>query len=443
MENGSSDTANLRPLIQQDNLFPKVTNGILTIKPTVCLISTGVPATNPRLVKEARALAEAGIEVHCVISSVPSVYRSFGTELLRHPSIHVTEVPMPSRLVYKCLRLRQMVFQHVGVLRTSSYAICSAIHPMTERFIHVTKSILADLYIGHTAAALPVAVISARVNSSLAGFDAEDFHSAETTHELSNRTCRWTEDCYLPQCDYITAASPLIASTYSNRYGVEVETILNLFPTSMSPAQPRHRRVKEPLRLYWFSQTIGPGRGLEELMAGISLAHADCVLSLRGNISAGYADILKKLALKYQIAPPQFLPPAHPDDMAILAAEHDVGLSLEQSLPRNRDLCLTNKLFCYLTAGIPQLVSQTTAQSSLNQQLGNAGRLIQLENPETIASAIDDLAPTENWIQAAKHATELGASIFSWEHESQKLTSKVMSLLEKAHSNQQTSPLAK
>ena len=39
-----------------------------------------------------------------------------------------------------------------------------------------------------------------------------------------------------------------------------------------------------------------------------------------------------------------------------------MGLSLEESRPRNRDLCLTNKVFVYLLAGIPQLLSHTAAQ---------------------------------------------------------------------------------
>jgi len=32
----------------------------------VCLVTTGQPACNPRLVKEADALAEAGFDVHVV-----------------------------------------------------------------------------------------------------------------------------------------------------------------------------------------------------------------------------------------------------------------------------------------------------------------------------------------------------------------------------------------
>src|SRR5260370_1251501 len=71
----------------------------------------------------------------------------------------------------------------------------------------------------------------------------------------------------LPQCCYVTAASPGIAGAYASKYGIPTPTsILNVFPLAERPLRFRETRPDGPLRLYWFSQTIGPGRGLENVI---------------------------------------------------------------------------------------------------------------------------------------------------------------------------------
>ena len=62
--------------------------------------------------------------------------------------------------------------------------------------------------------------------------------------------------------------------------------------------------------------------------------------------------------------------------MVRLAAAYDIGLSLETDVSENRRLCLTNKIFTYLLAGVPVLLSDTPAQRALAPDLGAAARLV-------------------------------------------------------------------
>ena len=95
--------------------------------------------------------------------------------------------------------------------------------------------------------------------------DLEDFHSAEREDSgagrLANALAERVERAVLPGAAFLTAASGSITSAYTAKYGVRPVTINNTWalPTKPPNVAPS---PGEGLRLYWFSQTIGPGRGL-------------------------------------------------------------------------------------------------------------------------------------------------------------------------------------
>ena len=67
------------------------------------------------------------------------------------------------------------------------------------------------------------------------------------------------------------------------------------------------------------------------------------------------------------------LPMASPDEMVRLAAAYDLGLSLETDVSENRRLCLTNKIFTYLLAGVPVVMSDTPAQRAARARSRRGG----------------------------------------------------------------------
>jgi hypothetical protein len=93
------------------------------------------------------------------------------------------------------------------------------------------------------------------------GLDLEDFHSAEQTGDgssLAHALAERIESDVLPKAAFLTAGSPMIADAYSAKYNVRPAPIHNTFSINFAAASTR----RGPLRLYWFSQTLGPGRGL-------------------------------------------------------------------------------------------------------------------------------------------------------------------------------------
>jgi glycosyltransferase involved in cell wall biosynthesis len=411
----------------------------------VCLVSPGHVASNPRLVKEADSLHMAGYQVRVVAGDYMDVVRPLDQTILAQAPWSYVLVGLGARWEYIGRRIRQKVARSLAKLGWMSHPALAiwAHYPLSYRLASVAMSEPADLYIAHCLAALPAAAIAAKHHQARLGFDAEDFHVGELADTPENQPEIRVRDCiertFLSQCQHLTAASPLIASAYRERYGVVMKPILNVFPLSESPFQKdeqhtplcteQQRRGLEP-SLYWFSQTIGPGRGLEAIIQAMGKMKTRTRLHLRGHLTPEYQAILQRLAHEAGVSHYlHFLPSAPPAQMIRLAANHDIGLSLEQTKPFNRAICLTNKIFTYLLAGLPVMMSKTPAQEQLALQLGDAAIVIP-ETPSEIAVILDRwLADSKRLEVCRRTAWELGQTIYNWDSEQTHFLASVESTL--------------
>jgi glycosyltransferase involved in cell wall biosynthesis len=101
-------------------------------------------------------------------------------------------------------------------------------------------------------------------------------------------------------------------------------------------------------------------------------------------------------------------------------------LSLERFTSENRSLCLGNKIFTYLLAGVPVMMSDTPAQTALAADLGDAAILVSLADAPAIAQALDRLAASPETIDGAKVAAlRLGRQRYNWDVEKQALLASV------------------
>jgi glycosyltransferase involved in cell wall biosynthesis len=390
----------------------------------ICLISPGHLASNPRLVKEADALYEAGFRVKVIAGDTASGVRPLDDTIVRRAPWPVVKVGLGRHPAHLMRRSRQVFAKKAFSLGSRGIQVAEwAMSPFTQSLARAAAAEPADLFIAHYLDALSAAAWAARRHGAKFGFDAEDDHVGELTDTAENRTDiairRKIEAEFLPRCHHLTASSPGIAQVYRERYGVTMTPILNVFPLSQAPIDPPANRNDRALSVYWFSQTIGPGRGLEPFIQAMGRMRGAVTLSIRGSDFLGYSAELKTLATEVGVADAiSFLPSAPPDEMARLAAQHDVGLALELSSPPHRAICLTNKIFTYLLAGIPVLLSNTPAQCEIAAELGIAARVGDLANPDSMAAALDAWALSEKALIAAKRSSwQIARTRFNWNSE--------------------------
>lgn len=372
----------------------------------ICLVTPGQPSTNPRLVKEADILSEAGYDVTVVASKYQEWANEadavFGEREWSVQWLHFG--PMASRPRDFWQRIRRRGSREVVKLIGPQFGLTErALHYVIPELTQLVRSVPADLYIAHNLAALPAAYHAAHAHNAALGFDAEDFHRDELQkkpeNELTRKITCAVEERYIPKCDYVTAASDGIGVAYAEVLGIKPpSTILNVFPwIERENHVPENQLEQEvPARkqsLYWFSQTIGPDRGLEDALRTLPLLPENVILSLRGKWSPGYENTFRKEARRLGVANRvRHLDLVPPNELIPRTARHDVGLALEQpSTSTNRAICLTNKLFTYLVAGVPFVATDTPGQRPIVENLPEVSRLYSPGSHEECAARISEL----------------------------------------------------
>lgn len=385
----------------------------------VVLVTSSHIASNPRLVKEADALSRAGANVTVVSPADLGYVRELDKTLLRDAKwIHVTvgRYSLAEWFIYTAVsRVCQFLSRFLDP--PGCLVATWANSRDSKRLWNASKGIRADLYIAHNLPALPVVARLAKTHSARYGFDAEDFHCGELGSTKKDKALARArtklEESYLPSTGHITCASPLIARAYERRYGVRTACINNLFAADFGPLPDA---MATPA-FYWMSQTVGPDRGLEGVITALNELSISVRLDIRGSVDPKYARTLQDMC--GPLLKVDFLPPAPPIEMVRLAQGYHFGLSTEQETPEHRNLCLTNKLFTCLAAGVPVLLSETRAQLDFSHLFGHCCRVIDFRNPvvagKQVLAALED---AETMAMACRSET-----CFSVEHEMDKFLS--------------------
>jgi glycosyltransferase involved in cell wall biosynthesis len=289
-----------------------------------------------------------------------------------------------------------------------------------SEFVSAALAERADLFYGGTSATLAAVADAAERQGVPYALDLEDFHSAESeasdaefTHALAARV----ERAVFGRAAGITTSSAPIAWAYHARYGIAPRVVSNTFP--LPSAAPDFARRPGPLRLYWFSQTIGPGRGLEDAISAAGRADIDAELHLRGTPQNGYLAALEQIRLAR--APRLAIvahPPAPPDAMVDLARGYDVGLALEQMTVLNHQLALSNKALTYILAGVAVALTDTPGQRVLGADLGSDRGLVPPGDIDALTALFARWAADPDALLDAKHAAWAAAvRRWHWEHD--------------------------
>lgn len=400
----------------------------------IVIITTGQPAANPRVLKEYQILKLNGFQVTVLYTySAEWSYlideEKFNTgQLAKHDFVLIGGNPYNKKIDYFFSRL---LFKIIGkVSRLIPLAYFKEINIVRSALylrLHAPKY-KADLFIAHYLGALPAAIKAAEKRRVPIIFDAEDFHRGEEPYYPEQvMDVIKMETRLLPKVNVITTSSPLISRAYENLFPrKKVITLLNVFAKNY--LQPMVDSNDKKLKLFWFSQNIGPNRGLEIMIDALNLLTEDISLTLLGNIR--YPAYIEQLLLRSrQRDKIFFLKPVNPEEVFKIASKFDIGLAAEIPYCENRDICLTNKIFTYLASGNCILASDTSAQKEFITTNQHIGFLYKYNDAGDLANKIKTLFYDRTLLEEyKKNALTLAKSTFNWERESEQLLSMVKNL---------------
>jgi hypothetical protein len=193
----------------------------------------------------------------------------------------------------------------------------------------------------------------------------------------------------------------------------------------------KDRRDQGVPSLHWYSQTLGPGRGLEDLFRALGLVHAEMEVHLRGRLALG-AEAWFAALVPAKWKKRVFVHPLVSNaELLSRIAEHDIGFAGELKYCRSRDLTVTNKILHYLLAGLAVVASDTSGQREVAARaLNTAVRSYPSGNARALAEELNMLLSSEGELRTAKAAALIAAErTFCWEQQVPTLLSSIEAAL--------------
>ena len=268
----------------------------------IVIVSQSHICRNPRVLKEALTLAIEGFNIIILTAIYSEALLNEDLELIKNTTINYefySDLRKPSlhsllaRFVRKATTSIQSKFHIESALSLGYNAV---------RLLKKCISYDAALYIMHQE--LPTYIGTKLIKEGYnTAFDIEDWYSEDLLPLARNtrplKLLKQAESDALNKGIYYTTTSAALSNKLALAYSsAKPEVIYNVFPQT---ALAKKKIFSEPLKLFWFSQTIGEGRGLEKFIQLLYSVKTKLELHLLGNVSPAYKANLQHLMPKYHL----------------------------------------------------------------------------------------------------------------------------------------------
>lgn len=384
----------------------------------VCMHVRGVVRTDGRVLREARALIEAGFSV--IILDIEKDLTYPAEEEI--DGIQVKHIVKPAWFTHSGSRPRKFV-------RSIQKIVYSAFQLI---------KMPADIYHAHDMTALPASYLAACVRRKPLVFDAHEW----PLNELDGTEKRWLLalstrllSIILHRCAGIITVSSPIAQDICHRFHVaHVSLVRNIlaYQAPLNSNKLRHYPgVNAEKHIVLYQGNLQEDRGLDTLIRAAAYLQEDNHIVLMGKGIGTTQVQLEALIADEGVADRvKILPPAPYASLLEWTASADMGVIINSpDHSFNVRMSLPNKLFEYLMAGLPVLASPLDAVAEVIRSY-DVGHVLQSLTPAevgaTINSLLADRATLSRWSDNARDAVRRD---LCWEKESQHLINLYQTIL--------------
>jgi glycosyltransferase involved in cell wall biosynthesis len=385
----------------------------------ICMLLHKSVVHDSRVRREARTLAAAG---HCVtvieLGPVATPSLDGFTRVSALPAAWVRR-RMPSHL----------------------YRIAFAIN-----FVRHVRAFAPDVVHAHDAAMLAPGLLGARLTGARLLYDSHELATSVPYRERGwARFVAAVERLAVPRADAVVTVSDGIAELLHERYSLRRRpaVVRNVCALTRPSAQARRRRrtqeerrtsprgpdrrrsglrvelgVDDTVPVVLHQGAAAPGRGCETLIRALGMID-NARLVFLGQSTAGFGAELERLAAELGLADRvHFFSSVALSDLLVWTAEADVGVSLLQDTCENHRHALPNKVFEYIAARLPVVVSSLPELERVTDEHG-IGWAVDPADPVSVAKGLNEALQSAdaNLHWRLEHAGET----LAWEREQSRL----------------------
>ena len=358
-------------------------------KPKVILSVINDLSGDQRIARVASTLVEEGYQVHVV------------GRKLRH-----SEALAPTSYETHRMRLlftRGKLFYLEFNLRLFVYLL---IRPFDVLHANDLDTLLANFLIS-------------RIRKTPLVYDSHEYFT-QVPELLDRPRTQWVweqlEKRLFPRLSYVFTVNQQIADIYTEKYGNPVEVLRNLPLKKERNELPAHPSLKVLL----YQGALNMGRGIELMIESMAFLPGFTLWIIgKGDVEMELKALAARMPHPERIEFKGFIPFG---DLHPYTQQAAIGFSLEEDRGMNYRFASPNKVYDYIQAGVPVLVSDLPEMKRIVQQCG-VGEVLKStrRTPRGLASQVLAILSEEEVYQGYKQACLEAAEVLTWENERVKL----------------------
>ncbi len=242
-------------------------------------------------------------------------------------------------------------------------------------------------------------------------------------HPAKRNTWKRLEKMIIPKLKYMFTVNDSIAKLYHDEFGINIKVMRNLPIKKSLPEKVTRESLGLPVNkniILLQGAGININRGAEEAIEAMTLLD-NCLLLIVGGGDA--VESLKQLTERLKLTEKvQFIPKLPFDELIQYTMQADIGLSIDKDTNINYRYSLPNKLFDYIQAEVPVLISPLIEVKKIVHTY-NVGVCIDSHNPEDIAGEIKYMLADRERYNTWKDNTIKAKEDLCWQKEKTILSS--------------------
>lgn len=277
-----------------------------------------------------------------------------------------------------------------------------------------------DLLVANDLDTLLPNFIVSRIRHKRLVYDSHEYFCGElsvVSNPLSYKVWHSIEKFCFPKLDTVITVSQSIVDQYEKEYGIRPHLVRNIPPAGV----PEITETKESLGMLTDQMNIlmqgagiNEGRGGEELVQAMQyIDNAHLFIVGTGTVLPHLKQMTRELHLEKRIT---FVPRQTPQMLFNYTALADVGMALDRDISANLRFSLPNKIFEYIKAGTPQVVSNLVERAAIVKAY-EVGVIAEALTPEAIAQAVQKLQNDPTFYALCKANCQKAAAELTWENE--------------------------
>jgi len=274
-----------------------------------------------------------------------------------------------------------------------------------------------DILLSNDLDSLPANYLVSKFRNKKLVFDSHEYFTE--VPELINRPrtqkiWKWIEKRIVPNIKYAYSVCDSIAELFKSEYEVKFGVVRNIPEKQEAFEIPEEKKINTNKKIVIYQGAINIGRGLPEVISAMQYTK-NVLLLIVG--SGDIMDQVKKQVTDLRLEDKVQLMGRMPSgEVKYYTAQADLGLSIEKDMGLNYRFALPNKLFDYIAAQVPVMVTNLPEMAKLVNHY-QIGIIIDSHEPEYLAKKIEEAVSNEDRRKQWKVNLVKAAEELVWENE--------------------------